>query len=118
MFWRTTSILALALTLQGCSWFCKKCPPVPPKEPPREACLSQKPPTLLPYQVDLAGQGDCKPGGDFVACLTADAANAISTNTERLIKYARDAWTQCAAEPPKPSEEPKPPESESGGDPP
>jgi hypothetical protein len=99
---KTSLVVAvLVLALSGCSWFCKKCPPVPPKEPPRESCLSQKPPKLMTYQVDLAGQGDCTPGGDYVACLTAAAANAISTNTERLIKYVRDAWTECGPETPE-----------------
>lgn len=108
MCWKTSFVAAaLAFLLPGC-WFCKKCPPVPPKEPPRETCLSQKPPKLLPYEVDLAGQGDCTPGGDYVACLTAAAANAISTNTERLIKYARDAWTECGPETPEPAP-PEPP---------
>jgi len=88
--------LMLVFVLTGCSWFCPKpTKPIPP--PPREACLEQKPPELIPWETVSREQGCPEP---YTDCLTAEHANALARNYELLVRYARDAWTQCSPETP------------------
>lgn len=103
--------VALAVLSSACCWRCPKPPVVPPAPPKREACLEKAPPELLAWQA-VGREGGCPE--PYTSCLTAEAAGAMASNYEVLIRYARNAWTLCASKTPD-SQPAQPPASQPTG---
>lgn len=102
MSWKTASLMmCLCLAASSCCKHKVVEKPVPVIEP----CLfwDDTPPKLLKWSVVKKGEADCDPTGDYTNCITADDGNAIATNLERLIQYARDVFTKCGPKDEKPA---------------